>query len=238
MRPERRFVGIDLGARALHVVTLTDVDPVDPSTGASLEPPALRLHDARVLDPDALDELDAIATTATAIGIDAPGGPSRGCHTSDTSLAPKFRTARCGEIALGQQARIWVPWPTPIAAADAPEWMQVGFATWARCRTHGPEPLEVYPAGAFRVLARGRVAPKSTPAGLAARRDLLARAVTPPPGFAMWSHDGLDATVAALTAADHVRGGATGHGHTDPECDDAAVWLPAPADGGSADAAG
>jgi hypothetical protein len=117
--------------------------------------------------------------------------------------------------------------------------MQVGFAAWARCRAHGPEPLEVYPAGAFRVLARGSVAPKSTPAGLQARRELLAHAVRPPPGFGMWSHDGLDATVAALTAADHVRGGATGHGHTDPECDGAAVWLPAaPADGGSTDAAG
>ena len=132
-----------------------------------------------------------------------------------------------------------MPWPTPVAAADAPAWMQVGFATWAVCRAHGPEPLEVYPAGAFRVLAGGRVAPKSTPAGLRARRTLLARAVTPPPGFAMWSHDGLDATVAALTAADHVRGGATGHGHTDPGCDTTAVWLPAaPADEGSADAAG
>ena len=229
MRQERRFVGIDLGARALHVVTLTDA-------GADGR---LAVHDARVITPDALDELDGIAATAAAIAIDAPGGPSRGCHTSDASLAPKFRTARCGEIALGQQARIWVPWPTPVAVADAPPWMQVGFATWSRCRIHGPEPLEVYPAGAFRVLAEGSVAPKSTPAGLRARRDLLAGAVTPPPGFPMWSHDGLDATVAALTAADRVRGGATGHGHTDPGCDPAAVWLPAaPADGGSADAAG
>jgi len=233
MRPGRRFVGIDLGARALHVVTLTDRDPDDDAA------PGLRVHDARVLDPDALDPLDAIAADATAIAIDAPGEPSRGCHTSDPALAPKFRTARCGEIALGQQARIWVPWTTPVAAADAPGWMHVGFATWARCRAQGAEPLEVYPAGAFRVLAGGTVPPKSTPVGLRARRDLLARAVTPPPGFAMWSHDGLDATVAALTAADRVRGGATAHGHDDPGCDGTAVWLPAgPADGGSADAPG
>ena len=192
-----------------------------------------------MVTPDALDELDGIADGASAIAIDAPGGPSRGVHASDASLAPKFRTARCGEIALGRTARIWVPWPTPVAAVDAPAWMQVGFATWAACRRRGPEPLEVYPAGAFRILAGGRVAPKSTPAGLEARRTLLARAVTPPPGFAMCSHDGLDAMVAALTAADQARGVATGHGHTDPGCDTAAVWLPAaPPDEGSGGAAG
>jgi hypothetical protein len=229
MRSGRRFVGIDLGARALHVVTLTDAD-----AGRRLA-----VHDAQVLTPDALDGLADLAAGATAIAIDAPAGPSVGAHVDDAGLAPKFRTARCGEIALGRQAHIWVPWPTPIAPADAPGWMQVGFAAWAVCRAHGPEPLEVYPAGAFRVLAGGRVAPKSTPAGLDARRALLTRVVTPPPGFAMWSHDGLDAMVAALTAADHARGRATGHGHTDPGCDTVAVWLPAArADEGFADPAG
>jgi hypothetical protein len=41
MRSGRRFVGIDLGARALHVVTLTD-------DGAA---PRLAVHDARVERP-------------------------------------------------------------------------------------------------------------------------------------------------------------------------------------------
>jgi hypothetical protein len=227
MDPGPRFVGIDLGAHALHVVTLVD------------DGPCLSVRDARVLTPDAIDELSDLAAGAAAIAIDAPAGPSRGCHAADTTLAPKFRTARCGEIALGQQAGIWVPWPTPRAGTDTPVWMQVGFAAWEACRRAGPEPLEVYPAGAFRVLAGGRVPPKSTPVGLRVRRRLLAAAVTPPTGFAMWSHDGIDATVAALTAAHHVRGIATGCGHTEPGCDRSAVWLPAgPADAGTEDPAG
>jgi hypothetical protein len=153
----------------------------------------------------------------------------------DATLAPKFRTARCGEIALGQAAGIWVPWPTPEREGDAPPWMRVGFATWDACRRHGPEPVEVYPAGAFRVLATGPLPPKTRPAGLAARRDLLAREIDAPTGFAMWSHDGVDATVAALTAAHRARGVAIAHGHTDPDCDPIAVWLPAaPAEQGPA----
>src|SRR4051794_713514 len=170
------FVGIDLGARALHVVTLAAAGD------------RLAVQDARVLAPHEHDALAAIAGPAAAIAIDAPAGPSAGAHTQDTALAPKFRTARCGEIALGQQAGIWVPWPTPQVAADAAEWMQVGFTTWQVCRAHGPEPLEVYPAGAFRVLAGGRVPPKSRPEGLRARRALLAPWITPPRGFSMWSH--------------------------------------------------
>ena len=215
MRTEQRFVGVDLGARALHVVTIV------------ADGPTLVVDDARVVVPDALVDLEVIAAGAAAIAIDAPGGPSRGCHASDASLAPKFRSARCGEIALGQQARVWVPWPAPRTVAEAPPWMRVGFATWEMCRQHGPEPLEVYPAGAFRVLAGTRLAPKSTPEGLRARRDLLATAISPPPGFAMWSHDGVDATVAALTAVHAVRGTATAYGHTDAGCDGSAVWLPA-----------
>jgi hypothetical protein len=227
MDPGLRFVGIDLGARALHVVTL------------AVDGPGLAVHDARVLAPDATDELSDLAAGATAIAIDAPAGPSRGCHATDTTLAPKFRTARCGEIALGQRARIWVPWPTPRAQENTPPWMRVGFAAWDACRRTGPVPLEVYPAGAFRVLAGGKIAPKSTPAGLRARRRLLAAAVAPPVGFAMWSHDGIDATVAALTAAHHVRGTATGYGHTDPDCDGSVLWLPAgPADAEAEDPAG
>jgi hypothetical protein len=227
MRPRPRFVGIDLGARALHVVTLTG------------DGPRLAIDDARILEPPALDELSEIAAGATAVAIDAPAAPSRGCHAHDETLAPKFRTARCGEIALGQDGHIWVPWTTPCDAVDAPPWMHVGFAAWTACRSVGPEPLEVYPAGAFRVLAGAKVPSKATPAGLAVRRQLLASEIAPPPGFAMWSHDGIDAAVAALTAAHRSRGVAVGFGHSDPACDTSAVWLPAgPADKGVDDPAG
>ena len=227
MHLRRRFVGIDLGARALHVVTLGE------------DGSRLTVDDARVLTPDAIGDLAAIAGDASAVAIDAPAEPSRGCHAEDTALAPKFRTARCGEIALGQLARIWVPWPTPRTADDAPPWMRVGFATWATCRAAGREPLEVYPAGAFRVLAGTRVPSKATAEGLAVRRQLLAREIGPPPGFAMWSHDGIDAAVAAVTAAHHARGDATGYGHDTSGCDPTAVWMPAArAEGGGSESSG
>jgi len=215
--PAARFVGIDLGARALHVVTLAASDD------------RLVVDDAWVLDPaeptTAVVLAEAVAS-ADAVAIDAPAAPSRACHASDPSLAPKFRTARCGEIAMGQQTRVWVPWPTPPSVDAAPPWMRVGFDTWDACTAAGASPVEVYPAGAFRVLAGARVPPKSRPEGLAARRTLLARHVVPPTGFEMWSHDGLDAAVAALTAAHHAWGTAAAYGHADPTCDGSAVVLP------------
>ena len=117
--------------------------------------------------------------------------------------------------------------------------MRVGFAAWATCRAAGREPLEVYPAGAFRVLAGTRVPSKATPEGLAARRQLLATEITPPPGFAMWSHDGVDAAVAAVTAAHRARGDATGYGHAAAGCDPTAVWMPARrAEGGGGESPG
>jgi hypothetical protein len=99
--------------------------------------------------------------------------------------------------------------------------------------------MEVYPAGAFRVLAGGRVPSKATPEGLAARRRLLATGMSPPDGFAMWSHDGIDAAVAALTAAHRTRGDAIAYGHTAAGCDPTPVWMPpGPAEGGPPEPAG
>src|SRR4051812_18951425 len=130
MGTANRFVGIDLGTRALHVVTLQETRA------------RMRVTDARVLTPDAKSDPAPIVAAARAVAIDAPAAPSSGCHAGDESLAPKFRTARCGEIALGRGAAIWVPWPTPTGATDAPAWMQVGFAAWAAARAHAPEPIE------------------------------------------------------------------------------------------------
>jgi hypothetical protein len=118
--------------------------------------------------------------------------------------------------------------------------MQVGFTAWDVCRRHGPEPLEVYPSGCFRALNHDALPPpKSRPVGLAARRSMLARLVDEPVGFAMWSHDGLDATVAAVTAAHAAEGRATEWGHTGAGCDGTAIWLPAaPIDGAAPSPAG
>ena len=109
--------------------------------------------------------------------------------------------------------------------------MATGFRTWATLRRADHTPIEVYPAGVFRVL-NGKVPPKkSTLAGLRARVALLAPHVALPTDIDMWSHDGIDAIAAALVARWSVDGRATrlGHGepeHPDPGCDSSAVWIP------------
>jgi Protein of unknown function (DUF429) len=216
-----RSVGIDLGASTIHVVVLAGATGAMPG-----------VVDARTFDAADIDRVVALAAGATDIAIDAPADLSTAPHRGEESISAKFRTARCGEIALGEQAGIWVPWVTPFDASKVAGWMQVGFAVWVAMRNAGHEPIEVYPAGVFRVLA-GRVPPrKTTRAGLHARIDLLGAYVELPPGIAMWSHDGIDALAAALTAHQKGRGAAREVRHSGPVCDSSAVWLPGAPDPG------
>jgi Protein of unknown function (DUF429) len=209
-------VGIDLGASTIHVVVLGDARDGDHPS----------VVDARTFDAADLDGVVALVEGAAAIAIDAPSQLSTARHRDDASLSPKFRVARCGEIALGTDARIWVPWVTPADATKVPAWMQVGFALWSALRVAKHEPLEVYPAGVFRVLA-GVVPPrKTTRAGHAARVTLLAEHVALPPLIEMWSHDGVDALGAALVAHQQVIGRARELGHDEPGCDPTGIWLP------------
>jgi hypothetical protein len=62
---------------------------------------------------------------------------------------------------------------------------------------------------------------------------MLAELVDPPPGSSMWSHDGLDAMVAAVTAAHQADGRATRHRLAGADCDGTAIWLPAAPDDGA-----
>ncbi len=211
------WVGIDLGASVVHAVGLG-------VRGSRIRVTAARTFDPA--DPTELSELVAMAGPAAAIAIDAPGALSLGVHAHDMHLAAKFRTARCGEIALGQDAGIWVPWTTPTDPSRVPGWMQVGFAVWTGLRRAGHEPLEVYPAGLFRVLAGGAVPKKTSLAGLRARLALLAPHVALPADVAMWSHDGVDALGAALVGRWSTEGRARGVGHTADGCDDSAIWIP------------
>jgi hypothetical protein len=211
-----RSVGIDLGASTIHIVVLETSHGARPTVA-----------DARTFDAADLDAVVAMSAGAVDVAIDAPAELSTAVHRDDDSISRKFRTARCGEIALGQRAGIWVPWVTPFDATKVAGWMKVGFAVWKTLRGAGHDPIEVYPAGVFRVLA-GHVPPrKTTRAGLDARIALLAAAVDLPPGIAMWSHDGIDALGAALTAHQKVLGTARRVGHDSPSCDGSAVWLPA-----------
>ncbi|HEV3401839.1 MAG TPA: DUF429 domain-containing protein [Acidimicrobiales bacterium] len=203
-----RTVGIDVGSRRLHAVALDG--------GAAIV-------DVAVFDAADIDELVGWASGADKVAIDSPDRWSTGPHSSELELSPKFRTARCAEIALGREHRIWVPWTTPME--PVPGWIQVGIDLFAALRAKGHEPVEVFPYAVLRVLAGGRpLPPKRTSAGIRSRVELLEQAGVSGPSLYRWSHDALDAAAAALVALQCGLG--TGRpvtcGH-----DRSAIWLPA-----------
>lgn len=161
---------------------------------------------------------------AATVAIDAPAAPSTAPHRDDEALSRKFRPARCAEIELGRSFGVWVPWVTPTADGPAPPWMQVGFRLFELLAGSPSSVIEVYPYAGYRRLARGRpLPPKSTPQGLKARVDLLRENGLMAPRLEMWSHDSLDAAMAALIALRRSLGRATeaSCGH-----DGSAIWLP------------
>ncbi len=202
------FVGIDPGQNAIHAVVLDE---------------ALHLVDAWVLDPRDEPDIRQRLQDADVVAIDAPAALSTAPHRSDASLSPKFRTARRAEIALGRERGIWVPWVTPTSAERVPGWMHVGFVLFAAARAAGARDIEVFPHAGYRTLAGGRLPSKQAAAGLSTRAELLQRAGIDVEGIHMWSHDSLDACLAALIAqqAYHGRSESVTCGH-----DGSAIWLP------------
>jgi predicted nuclease with RNAse H fold len=201
-------VGIDVGARRLHAVALDG--------GAAILGVA-------VFDSADVDELVGWASGAENVAIDSPDRWSTGPHSSEPELSPKFRTARCAEIALGRKHRIWVPWTTPME--PVPGWIRVGIDLFTALRAKGQEPVEVFPYAIFRVLAGGRrLPPKRTSAGARLRLELLEQAGVSGARLDRWSHDALDAAAAAVVALHRGLGTARpvtcGH-------DGSAIWLPA-----------
>ena len=215
MPPDHRFVGVDVGASALHAVVIAGRSVVD----------------ALLVVPAEVDRLVALCDGAGGVAIDAPGAPSTSPHAGDEALSPKFRGARCGEVALQRQARISVAWVTPAAGAEPP-WMAAGYALWSALQAAGHEPLEVYPAGVLRALAGGAVPNKQTVAGARARWELLARFVDRPVGADAWGHDGVDALAAAVVAMLAADDRAVAHRCADDgdgvAHDGSAIWLPLP----------
>lgn len=207
--------GIDVGARRLHAVALDERG---------------RVTDARIFVATDVGAVVAWADGATAVGIDSPDQWSTAPHAGDASLSPKFRTARCAEIALGTSYGIWVPWTTPVAPSQE-TWISAGIELFAALRAGGHHPLEVYPHGVFRVLNHGvRPPPKRTTEGREARVRLLRAAEVAASWADMAGHDLVDATAAALVALHHAQGRAMpatcGH-------DGSAIWLPGPLPSGS-----
>ena len=159
------------------------------------------------------------------VGVDAPSEQEVPRHLDDTELPPKFRTARCGEIGLARGRGYWVPWTTPPLGEPCPAWMVTGFAVWEALRRNGSVCLEVYPYAAFRTLVGvSPLAKKQTPSGLAQRAQLLRSAGLPAGDLESWSHDALDAAVAALVAWSARSG--RGDRAACAAHPDGAIWLP------------
>jgi predicted nuclease with RNAse H fold len=208
--------GIDVGAKALHGVALDAT---------------LRLVGNAEFKATDLDAVTERLAGAAVVAIDAPAALSTRPHHDDPAISPKFRAARCGEVALGRDHGYWVPFVSPTDRA-AP-WMQVGFALFATVRERVTDQvIEVYPHACFRELARGAQLPKkTTPAGIARRVELLRTAGLDPTDLELWSHHALDAAVAALTAVQRLAGTAVAAG-CDPgdgrHHDGSTIWLPVP----------
>jgi predicted nuclease with RNAse H fold len=86
----------------------------------------------------------------------------------------------------------------------------------------GLETIEVFPYAGFRALAGARLPKKTTAAGIVARVRLLRDRGIDEPHLEMWSHDGLDALLAAVIAL----GPSRAVGHEGPGCDKSKIWLP------------
>ena len=201
------YGGIDVGASLLHCAAIDAEGTV-----------------SEIFVADSVSAAAAWAAGLIEVAVDAPDRLSTGPHADDAEVSRKFRQARCGEIALGRELGIWVPWPTP-SAAPVPGWMETGFALFRALREAGGDPIEVYPAGAFWLLAGRRGPPrKTTPDGRRARAGLLAAAGARGAAIETWPHHALDAVMAALVARDRARGRgvAAGCGH-----DGSAIWMPA-----------
>ncbi|HVM10550.1 MAG TPA: hypothetical protein VM345_18975 [Acidimicrobiales bacterium] len=199
--------GIDVGGDRLHVVVVDDEARV--------------VHAVVARPDDTASVVDLLlGADAQRVAIDSPDAPSTLPHAGDVDLSPKFRQARCGEIALGRQQRLWVSWVTPNEG-PFPRWMEAGFAMFEAVRDAGIDAIEVYPHAVYRVLAGARLPSKLGAAGIAARAQVLrAAGIDGGPHLEMWSHDGLDAAAAAYVAAD-LDAVAVTCGH-----DGSAIWIP------------
>jgi predicted nuclease with RNAse H fold len=175
-------------------------------------------------------DMDGVVAMVRALGpvrriaIDAPSALSPGAHADDLTLPPKFRAARCGEIALGREDGVWVPWVSPPASAatdGVAGWIRIGLSLFDALGAAGFECVETYPHGVFRALAGGvRIPGKSTPDGRRRRVELLRAAGVVEPTLPLWGHDGLDACASALVAASAgPRVLTCGH-------DGSSIWLP------------
>jgi predicted nuclease with RNAse H fold len=201
------WAGVDVGARRVHAVVINGCG---------------RLVSAEVVPAAETGALLEVLTRVRGLAVDSPGAWSTAPHAGDETIARKFRLGRCGEIALGREYGIWVPWSTPPEPAPG-TWMATGIELFGVLRAAGHDPVEAYPYGGFRLLAGERLPKKTTREGRAARAQLLRSAGVEVDGLER-SHDFLDAALVALVARQRSLGTARvatcGH-------DQSGIWLPA-----------
>jgi predicted nuclease with RNAse H fold len=187
-------VGIDVAADSLWMVGLAGF-------------PIPHVESTLLVHP--FDETAAVdfCQRSSQIAIDAPGGLSALAHLEDRRISAKFRRARCSEVALAR-AGIPVAWITPsqLPLRPAMAWMETGFSLWQALEAKGMAPLESYPHGVMWRLAGRAMTKKQRPHGHLARIAVLRRYIELPAEIEMWSHDGLDALLAAYAAWQSVHG--------------------------------
>lgn len=205
-------MGVDVGADRVHVV------------GLSADGRVIRTG---VFDPSQMSDWHALLRSLgpdTPIAIDGPAGPSAAPFADDRSVSAKFRRARGCEVVLGRDYGIWVSFATGTEPLTG--WMAVAEALHTTASCAGHVALEVYPHAVYRLLHGTRPPKKTTAEGIATRVSLLHAAGVSHEDLAMWSHDALDATAAALVALHYSRGVAQRAYCPD---DDTSIWLPASA---------
>ncbi len=178
----------------------------------------------RVYAATELGRLSKWAAGANIIAIDAPAQLSTAPHSADESLPPKFRVARCAEIALGRDHRIWVPWASPTGP-PIPGWIATGLEVYsALARSVRAELIEVFPYAGFRLLTQpAPLAKKTSVAGIRQRIDALRAEGLHADDLELWSHDSVDAALAAIIALQRQNEAALAAtcGH-----DGSVIWLP------------
>lgn len=219
MRGGAAVFGIDVAAEALHVVAL--------DLGS---PPSVVLSE--LIHPVEGERLANLLRAGSVVAIDAPAARSDSPHDGDRRLPPKFRRARCGEVAL-RNAGHAVPFVSPSRDDPVPPWMATGLLVWDVATSLGLEAVETFPHAVFNTFAGSRLLHKQRPAGVLARAGVLSPLLRVPAWLTMWSHDGLDALAAAVVARQVHDGTARRVDCSDdsdwPVHDDSAIWLPTPA---------
>ena len=214
MAPGGDFVGVDVGAKALHAVRL-DSD--------------FAFGDGIVTEADDLTPFLEWLGDPSVVAIDAPDRASTRPHRNDPKLKPKFQEARCAEVALTKEG-YWVPWVTPDQPVEG-SWIAVGIELFkAISEKSTADRIEVYPHAGFRELAGGIQLPKKqSVAGIRRRSNLLREAGVRVRDLELWSHDSLDAALAAVIAVHRGREWAVKvECDRESKCshDGSAMWLP------------